>query len=1386
LQEESAVPSEADNAWYESFYKDARKAYPRTLFQEDEEAAPSRAEELDRRWVETETTREKLAAILKRIHEIFNNREQEPAEGEDRKEYDNTQRLKGRLERELPRPGTWKGYAANVATGSPLKEGWYRKLKGLIRKAPRDYRALFADLMGQGEYLEDLADTVDGEPAARLADPRGEREDVKKTLKNIVRDLGDEEIAGLVASGDVKMYDVLEEAYAAGEERGLKESKAALKALDAEISENWARFTNQEQRELAEAYDRMLALREAYQATRDEISRGMRDNLAISRRYKDKARLEKADYDRAMKAYLDLKQVTALEAEVREGLARREARAEERAKQTGMIRVMRALKALKEMKKRIIKRIIRNTAFERVAYDQAVTVKAIQRLITPSIMGDAQKWIGPAEGTRIREMWSLWRDDEARFAAELKEAAGDRAADVAAILDKPWETITAKDKRDLLRMLPAQGWERNPAFLVRVMWSRWTTDKEQFAPELMRDAGERAGDIAAILDKPWNKITEQDKRDLIDMLPAQSWVRDLGLKELDKRNRESAQLDIKEELVNGRLVFKVGEDLQRRIKEAVGDDLYNRILNKPLREWSINEAEELAAAVDRLVVEGKKERAAKQEARRVKEAEYRAKVREAIGKTKWAFKDDDSPEERKRKEEKIAALIGRYASGDQKNRVWNSFFDANLRRFTTAMDGGRKGIFTSLLYWGENDAYNAKYQAIAKRQEVMDKVMKDNKITLEELYRAVEIPGLDLKGLDFSLMNEGRPMTVDDVLYIMRGARNEFTRDAIRYGDLSNAKERAAYAAGGNDPEGLDAFTDLAEGRLKKILDFGETFFAKEENQKFLVLFDAIGEDYERNGERLNRVMIDMFNRPMWREDHYVPMNRRDSAGGENENRVIEDLMGVTGYGNKWVNRGMAEKRITIPPHHQTAVETGLYKTWAGSVEATEHLAAYGPLVQTLNAVFKGYHTAETRRVIGDRWGKAATEYIDKAIAEMANPNPVLQRNALDKMMRDFRGKFATAVLAWKVSGVLKQLATSPWPYLQEVSPPEYLSAALRMAAHYKDLSAVIKEKSIFMRNRDFDPLVKLIREQTAKTDSRLGHAFDKFNSLGMKGLAAVDWACVAPGWLAVYERQLARLTREREAEYERKLAEYHGREWAEALPTEEAKVQKALEETRGPDKIEYEAVALADDAVRRMQPSGRSTDLPPLLKGNSEVAAAVLQFQSALSPIWQNLRYDLPLAVRENQIGTIAGMVTGYIMAGVCLGILTKGVDDDDEDVSAARKILYYSVTQFSDSVPVIGDAVTTLLERLITGRPGFRFSGNLLPVVEKAFTGAGNLAALPWEEDRGKREERIRRAVLNALEAFMIREGLPASGLKELGRAAGIGDGEPGFNPEAFLGWR
>jgi hypothetical protein len=316
------------------------------------------------------------------------------------------------------------------------------------------------------------------------------------------------------------------------------------------------------------------------------------------------------------------------------------------------------------------------------------------------------------------------------------------------------------------------------------------------------------------------------------------------------------------------------------------------------------------------------------------------------------------------------------------------------------------------------------------------------------------------------------------------------------------------------------------------------------------------------------------------------------------------------------------------------------------------------------------------------------------------------------------------------------------------------------------------------MKDRDFDPMVKLIREARAKNENLALAKLDKFNAVGMKGLEWIDWVCVAPGWLAKYRSELVNVAKEEEAKYQALLKKYQGKEYADVLPTQESKENRALSEVMSVERQDYEAVARADDAVRRMQPSSRITDISPMFKGKNEIAQILLQFQTALNVIWQNLRYDLPLAVKEKQVGTVVKMVTGYVLAGICMGMLTQGFDDDDDEKKKAGKILFYSTTQFSDAVPVIGDLIGRYaLEPLFTGDRAYSGQQSVLPAVEKALVGMYDAIVTIREEDPDKRMKRYQRAAGNMAEAAGLYFGLPTSGAKELGRVFGIGDGDGEF---------
>ncbi|MCL2128254.1 MAG: hypothetical protein FWH38_08365, partial [Treponema sp.] len=420
-----AIPSEADNAWYKSFWADAVRAKKgrgqKTFFQEDEEK-PSRARELDRRFAE-QADRGYLTEALKEMHNIVHDRELEPLEGEGRAEYDRVKRLQGRIRRELPLDGrVWIGIAAQVASGGQLSSSQYDRLKREIARQPGTYRALLADIMNQEEFLEDLAETKNGETTGGLANPRPDKVDIRERLKEIGRDIGDPELQEAIENGEITEDDPRIAAYEKGEQAEQKRNGEALKALETEIGEDFARLANDAKREIVKRHETMLEAGELVKSRDAKTSRMIAEGKALTERYQKEARLEQASYDRAMKAYTDLKNLHGIEADVREILAKQEARSAERVRQAGIRRRMRALRSLKEIKFQQIKRIARRYSFANIAHGQGMLIKAIQRLLLPSLIDDGNRWIGSWEGPLLREVWYRWSTDKEQYRGELLEA----------------------------------------------------------------------------------------------------------------------------------------------------------------------------------------------------------------------------------------------------------------------------------------------------------------------------------------------------------------------------------------------------------------------------------------------------------------------------------------------------------------------------------------------------------------------------------------------------------------------------------------------------------------------------------------------------------------------------------------------------------------------------------------------------------------------------------------------------------------------------------------------------------------------------------------------------------------------------------------------------
>lgn len=543
-----------------------------------------------------------------------------------------------------------------------------------------------------------------------------------------------------------------------------------------------------------------------------------------------------------------------------------------------------------------------------------------------------------------------------------------------------------------------------------------------------------------------------------------------------------------------------------------------------------------------------------------------------------------------------------------------------------------------------------------------------------------------------------------------------------------------------------------------------------------------IAKDYATQYERMNEVSVDVFNTPVHRVKAYVPLNRIESNGETLESKVKEDLLSINGISKKGADKGMTMRRVSIPPLYQKPVEMGLYKTWSNSVERTEHFIHYSAYVRELNRVYKSKDSAYTNRFIENRYGKYMMDYIKSYINEVANPNADKVRSAGDDIIRTLRGNTAPAYLAWKASAIIKQGLTSPWPYMQFVNPAEYLKAAWKLTTSRGEGYEAIREKSVFMKNRVMDPMNDLVKEMSeAAAGNKLVKNYRKINAKGMAGLEWIDWICVAPGWLACYEQEKNRITGTNQEVYEatkirlneeNALVDVASSQWKTQEQIEAAAMQAMV------DDVEKRAVEYADNCTRQCQPSNRAADIAPLFKNSSEAWKAYLQFQTSLNVIWNNIRYDLPYAVKNKQFYRIAGCITGYVAAGIMMNAVMEGWsnDDDDKEGAALRDFIYYSTTQFTDSVPMIGNILTNTTKSIITQENSF-FGNNgvdMTPMISKFAKAATSTNTALTSDDPEKAKKAWINAAVNFAEGVNMNAGLPTSGVREIMKLTGIGDGD------------
>ena len=1407
--EDAAVPEGADAVWFESTWQKARGISPTVLeeMQRENEKERQKADEdntpevMDAMFTAALKTKDgMLENFLKKINEIRHTPYIEDLTDEEELNYnEKLHGLKNFIEQRLSHVSILSN-AQKIGNGNSLTPRAKQQLISLMSTGGkvRDYRAAYAYIMDDDSYRVDEKDSVENQIKDKakkygLEDMAVNLSVLSAEKRNQLADkIENEHIKEQLKNGTLKVNADFD-SYIKHIKSIMDENQKKLDDLEEKTKEDYKHLADKEYRDILDVYDRLLVARSKYNIKNDTVARHADKAIKTGANYeKGFYRSAEPSYNTLYRQYADLIQLVTSTADLEKAINRREEKYNLQVQNKARKEELDAVKALKELRKKLVKRAVRKVDFNRIQYDDARLIIAAQRIFMPNLEGGVNAWLGQDKAW-ARQMWSDYYTDE--------------------------------ENRLKIRGMLTQRGTKTALSALKIL------EKTKSAEE-------------------FEKLDTKEKRILYRAMPREDWKYELQLDKLDKENEESIQLPIKFKEITRTVTDKNGkkhnevsyspivqqalEEQLKDAKDALGVEIYNLITKKPFEEWTTEELESYVKRIDDMYVRGRDKLAAKREAERRSAQEMRNKIKEAVQNTGIVINPDDSEEVKKRKTEKINKILGMAAeikgtAADKTrrlslfNKVLHGYFDANVRRVARILDNQKEGINTSLLYWEENNAYTTQERNKEKRVSKIEKAMQEAGISVEDLYKTVDVDVSYRNAVNGEVIGGVKKFTVDELLFYYLADMDEQSRGAVRYGCMLDMKDREKFiklnekfdaaeeerkanlqtAIENNDdieigknslkPDmdeidgrqvkpGTAAYTRVCDVMFNNIIEAAQKL-----DKKYFDFAKAIQDDYASNFERLSKICIDVFNQPLARVDNYVPLIRLSLSGDTNENRVKADLLAMTAEaGNQaGVDRGFTQKRTYISPIKQMPVEAGLYKTWANSVDRNEHFIAYADYVRTLRRIYTGRDAVSTMQWIEGRYGHGMKNYIQDYINELANPDRAEPSESWEQAVRALRGRTAPAYLSWKLSSIFKQAVTSPAPFIQFMTPLEYAGSCLKMITHPGLYDDAIKEKSVFMKQRRYDPIIDVINEQMEKTSNPVSAAWKDLQSKGMSGLEWIDWACVAPGWLKLYEKKLAEIKKRENEKYNENLERVKEENlnaplWDEPLSDNqmEAIARKGLLEV---DEIEKKAVEYADDCIRLCQPSNRSVDLSPLFKNGSELQRAFLQFTTSLNVIWQNIRYDIPYAVKNRMFKNIAGMIAGYTLAGAALGLLAgdmpDGDDTEDEKNRKIKRLIFDSTTQFTDAVPLIGAAVTSASEKAITGEGMYRNSVDLFPTLTKAVQGTLSAVNGDWTKAFEKYAETVGMYL-----------GAPISGTKEIMEAAGINDKEEGFKfkPEAFLGQR
>ena len=302
--------------------------------------------------------------------------------------------------------------------------------------------------------------------------------------------------------------------------------------------------------------------------------------------------------------------------------------------------------------------------------------------------------------------------------------------------------------------------------------------------------------------------------------------------------------------------------------------------------------------------------------------------------------------------------------------------------------------------------------------------------------------------------------TVDELMSIYAGMKNERSRIAILFGNFAAAesKEQAEEWAA----KCIEALTD----NEKKLADF-------------------IISEYEQNRERINDALIDVYNKGMEYEENYTPMRRLEYTSS-NRSMVNPDaaenlFSSQSGSGMAGVQKGFSISRVKFGEKRQSPIDLGLTNIWHSQVEAQEHMAAFAGLVKKLRSVLLGRDEnsgTTIRQMVKATRGQPAWDMIRRYFNILAADDIQNSYDTLEDVSQFMAKNMSIAYLCGNLGTMLKQ-TSSFFRAFPHAGAKNMLNSIGQFLQNPKQFLETCYNLDPQLRNRRGDPFIRALQNST-------------------------------------------------------------------------------------------------------------------------------------------------------------------------------------------------------------------------------------------------------------------------------------------------------------------